>query len=223
VISQFKQKGFGLTENLIALVVLSVGLIAIYGVHTDLLRSMSDDKERLIALNYATEALADYRRGYLAAGDNFCADVGTYTCTLSQDGSGALLDIKAKVEWDNLFGAQSLTLDSKVIAPEKLELSLFLWDGSNGVDDSDIDSVEVLNAAGECVYKVDNQWDCVIWNTSNAWTGSISVNVNSSSGCLGSAEGDQEGAGTKKVTKLLTFDEDPDDPDDFFRVDFSGC
>lgn len=39
-------KGFGLTEGLIAMVILSSGLLAIYGVHTSYLKSFADDRAK---------------------------------------------------------------------------------------------------------------------------------------------------------------------------------
>ena len=39
-------KGFGLTEGLIAMVILSSGLLAIYGVHTSYLKSFTDDRAK---------------------------------------------------------------------------------------------------------------------------------------------------------------------------------
>ena len=39
-------KGFGLTEGLIGLAVLSSGLLAIYGVHTSYIKSFADDREK---------------------------------------------------------------------------------------------------------------------------------------------------------------------------------
>ena len=55
------QKGFGLTEALIGLVILSSGLIAIYGVHSDFLRSAKDSRDRDIALQLASSRLEEVR------------------------------------------------------------------------------------------------------------------------------------------------------------------
>lgn len=58
-----RQKGFGLTEGLLGLVVLSTGLLAIYGVHTHYLRSFSDDRERMQLINALSAFMADARVG----------------------------------------------------------------------------------------------------------------------------------------------------------------
>ena len=102
-----KNKGFGLTEGLIGLAVLSSGLLAIYGAHTGYIKSFADDREKanmmsrlssemIKAKSFATcDALATYAESVsdlsMSAlkhnGDNTACDVtisGDWNTPLSQ-------------------------------------------------------------------------------------------------------------------------------------------
>jgi len=56
-----RQSGFGLTESLIALVILSVGLLALNGVHTQFIRSLSEENNRSQALMLTSKRLDEFR------------------------------------------------------------------------------------------------------------------------------------------------------------------
>ena len=86
MISYHRQSGFGLTESLIALVILSVGLLALNGVHTQFIRSLSEENYRSQALMLTSKRLDEFRMD--AADKTFNAldgsDNDVYSTSLDQ-------------------------------------------------------------------------------------------------------------------------------------------
>ena len=70
-----RQSGFGLTESLLALVILSVGLLALNGVHTQFIRSLSEENNRSQALMLTSKRLDEFRMD--AADKTFDASNGS--------------------------------------------------------------------------------------------------------------------------------------------------
>ncbi|MGK2942932.1 MAG: type IV pilus modification PilV family protein [Immundisolibacter sp.] len=71
------QRGFSLVEVFVALLVMSVGLIALAKLQVDLVRGSSDARARTIALNLAEEKIEDLRTFAVANGS------GTWSTTVS--------------------------------------------------------------------------------------------------------------------------------------------
>ena len=122
------QKGFGLTEALIGLVILSSGLIAIYGVHSDFLRSANDSRDRDIALHLASSRLEAVRDD-LADGSinpNIYPDEtgleGSYDRVTTITAVDDRYNVKIKVSWGGLFGDDSIVIGAqlKTMDPSKV-------------------------------------------------------------------------------------------------------
>ena len=115
-------QGFGLTEGLISLIVLSAGLLAIYGVHTDLIRSFEDDKTRTEALYITSQKIAEIRDD--AADGAISASAGTegidgetaiFSRVTARSDSGSSSTFTITTSWDGLFGEQSVQLQTVVM------------------------------------------------------------------------------------------------------------
>jgi type II secretory pathway pseudopilin PulG len=122
------QKGFGLTEALIGLVILSSGLIAIYGVHSDFLRSANDSRNRDIALQLASSRLEEVRDdladGSINPGD-YSPETGleeTYDRVTTLTAVDDRYNVKIKVSWGGLFGDDSIVIGAqlKTMDPAKV-------------------------------------------------------------------------------------------------------
>lgn len=115
-------QGFGLTEGLISLVVLSAGLLAIYGVHTDLIRSFEDDKTRTEALYLTSQKIAEIRDDAADGGISTTAgsevitgQTATFSRVTGVTSSGSSSTFTITTSWDGLFGEQSVQLQTVVM------------------------------------------------------------------------------------------------------------
>lgn len=115
-------QGFGLTEGLISLVVLSAGLLAIYGVHTDLIRSFEDDKTRTEALYLTSQKIAEIRDDAADGGISTAAGIeaitgqtATFSRVTGVTSSGSSSTFTITTSWDGLFGEQSVQLQTVVM------------------------------------------------------------------------------------------------------------
>lgn len=125
-----KQVGFGITESLIGLVVLSFGLIAIFGAHSSFMKGFTDDKSRQEALQIASSVLEEIRKDAIDGGSFNLS--GGYTDQL-EEGERATykktLDIvsavatevsetykvTSTVKWDSIYGGtENVTLNTYV-------------------------------------------------------------------------------------------------------------
>lgn len=75
--SAFRQRGFGLVEVLVTLVILGVGILALLAFHGESQRNLSDTKARTEALRLASEKLAELE-SFLKKDDSRLKNVGTF-------------------------------------------------------------------------------------------------------------------------------------------------
>ena len=115
-------QGFGLTEGLISLVVLSAGLLAIYGVHTDLIRSFEDDKTRTEALYLTSQKISEIRDdaadgviSTVAGNESIAGQTATFSQVTGVASSGSSSTFTITTSWDGLFGEQSVQLQTVVM------------------------------------------------------------------------------------------------------------
>ena len=124
------QKGFGLTEGLLALVVLSTGLLAIYSVHSAYLRQMNDETNRTEALYLTSQKIGGLR--YLAALGSepavssvpFSSLRGQeYTIkTLVESTSGSDYTVTVTTSWDSVDGPQQVSMNTRILAIEPTDV-----------------------------------------------------------------------------------------------------
>lgn len=135
--SLINQKGFGLTEALIGLVILSAGLISIYGVHSDFLRSANDSRDRDKAVQLASSRLEEIRDDLsdgkldtpLITEEKDATGVYTLKTTINEDTDKNLYKVKVDVGWGGLFGSDSILIGAQM---KKMKPSSVISVSTNG-------------------------------------------------------------------------------------------
>jgi len=126
-----RQKGFGLTEALIGLVVLSIGLLAIYGVHAKFLQSMANDRRLSQAVFLTQQQMAKVR---LDATKNALSSAyptytaGEYTIETALSASGETSYVDVTISW----GDGSYSMNSVVLTTSPFYSGVLTENGPQG-------------------------------------------------------------------------------------------
>lgn len=129
--NMLRQKGFGLTEALIGLVVLSTGLLAIYGVHAKFLQSMADDRRLSQAVFLTQQQMAKVR---LDATKNALSSAyptytaGEYTIETALSASGETSYVDVTTSW----GDGSYSMNSVVLTTSPFYSGVLTENGPQG-------------------------------------------------------------------------------------------
>jgi hypothetical protein len=109
-------KGFGLTEGLIGLAVLSSGLLAIYGVHTSYIKSFADDREKAAMMSRLSSEMTK------AKSFSTCNELAIYGDSLSEvsmvavshNGDNTACDVTVSGSWSTPISQGEVSISGMV-------------------------------------------------------------------------------------------------------------
>ena len=117
-------KGFGLTEGLIGLAVLSSGLLAIYGVHTSYIKSFADDREKANMMSRLSSELTKAKS--FSTCDALDVYAGSLTdmsmVAVSHNGDNTACDVTASGSWSTPISQGEVSI-SGIVFLRDLKLS----------------------------------------------------------------------------------------------------
>ena len=142
-------KGFGLTEGLIAMVILSSGLLAIYGVHTSYLKSFADDRAKADMTSKMVAYLTKARSmGTCSAISESAPSYLTVSATAVSAADDTACDVTISGAWSSSLSDGSRVVHSKIFLRD-----LKLSDDDEFQEGDGVTEVGFLNPpTGDAVY-----------------------------------------------------------------------
>jgi hypothetical protein len=145
-----RQKGFGLTEGLIGLAVLSTGLLAIYGVHTSYIKSFSDERQKSEMMSKLSSEMTK------AKSFSSCESLSNYAATLTDismsvsehNEDETVCDIAVSGTWSSPISSGTVAV-SGIVFLRNFSLSS---SDSFGESDGGVGSSKISPPTGDAVY-----------------------------------------------------------------------